>query len=122
VKPPRGRSAKKRSVLETRASRLGPVIEEAGFAFMSGRVMSKICVSATDNSLDDQVDPRFGRCMYFLIVDTDTMQYCSLRNSAADSQLGTGIQAAQTAAIEVQGLCPVMDTCLFLNADISTLP
>ncbi|MCS7366963.1 MAG: dinitrogenase iron-molybdenum cofactor biosynthesis protein, partial [archaeon YNP-WB-062] len=30
----------------------------------------KICVSATSNSLDAPVDPRFGRCPYFIIVDT----------------------------------------------------
>jgi len=29
----------------------------------------KICVSAVANSLDAQLDPRFGRCPYFVIVD-----------------------------------------------------
>lgn len=55
----------------------------------------KICVSATGNSLDTQVDPRFGRCSYFMIVNSETMQFEVLPNSASGATGGAGIQAAQ---------------------------
>ena len=42
----------------------------------------KICVSATTNSLDAPVDPRFGRCPYFVIVDSETVQYEAILNPA----------------------------------------
>jgi len=58
----------------------------------------KICVSATANSLDASVDPRFGRCPYFLIVDSETMQFEAIPNVASGAMGGAGIQAAQTIA------------------------
>ncbi|NLE03540.1 MAG: dinitrogenase iron-molybdenum cofactor biosynthesis protein [Crenarchaeota archaeon] len=56
----------------------------------------KICVSATTNNLDAQVDPRFGRCQYFIIVDSETMQFEAIPNAAAGASGGAGIKAAQT--------------------------
>jgi len=56
----------------------------------------KICVSSTANSLDAPVDPRFGRCPYFIIVDSETMQFEAVPNVAFDAMGGAGIQAAQT--------------------------
>jgi predicted Fe-Mo cluster-binding NifX family protein len=32
----------------------------------------KIGISATGKTLDAEVDPRFGRCQYFIIADIDT--------------------------------------------------
>lgn len=58
----------------------------------------KICVSATANSLDAQVDPRFGRCPYFLVVDSEAMRFETFPNAASDASGGAGIQAAQTIA------------------------
>jgi len=58
----------------------------------------KICVSATANSLDAQVDPRFGRCPYFVIVDSETLQFEAIPNVASGAMGGAGIQAAQTIA------------------------
>jgi len=58
----------------------------------------KVAVSATGPSLDASVDPRFGRCAYFVIVDMDTMQFEALQNSAQYAGRGAGIQAAQTIA------------------------
>jgi predicted Fe-Mo cluster-binding NifX family protein len=58
----------------------------------------KICVSAVTNNLDSQVDPRFGRCPYFVIVDTETMQFEAIPNVASSAIGGAGIQAAQTIA------------------------
>jgi predicted Fe-Mo cluster-binding NifX family protein len=58
----------------------------------------KICVSAIGNSLDVQIDPRFGRCPYFIIVDSETMQFEAVPNVASGAMGGAGIQAAQTIA------------------------
>jgi len=58
----------------------------------------KICVSAVSGSLDAQVDPRFGRCQYFLIVNSETMESKAILNEAFQVAHGAGIQAAQTVA------------------------
>jgi predicted Fe-Mo cluster-binding NifX family protein len=58
----------------------------------------KICVTATANSLDAQIDPRFGRCAYLLIVDVETMRFEAVPNAAAGATGGAGIQAAQIIA------------------------
>lgn len=56
----------------------------------------KIAVTSTGPDLDSTVDPRFGRCSFFLIVDMGSMDYEGLANSASMSGGGAGIQAAQT--------------------------
>lgn len=56
----------------------------------------KICVSAVSGSLDAQINPRFGRCQYFVIVDTETMSFEALPNASQGAAHGAGIQAAQT--------------------------
>jgi predicted Fe-Mo cluster-binding NifX family protein len=58
----------------------------------------RICVSAESNSLDAPVDPRFGRCPYLVIVDSETMQFEAVPNIASNATGGAGIQAAQTIA------------------------
>ena len=58
----------------------------------------KIAISATGPSIDAEVDPRFGRCHYFGIVDPDTMQFESIENSSASASGGAGISAAQMIA------------------------
>jgi len=57
-----------------------------------------ICVTAATGSLDAQVDPRFGRCPYFVIVNSDTMRFEAVPNVALGAMGGAGIQAAQTVA------------------------
>jgi len=58
----------------------------------------KICVTATANNLDAQVDPRFGRCPYFVIVESETMKFEAIPNLSHQAPSGAGIQAAQTVA------------------------
>jgi predicted Fe-Mo cluster-binding NifX family protein len=60
--------------------------------------MLKIAISATGPGLDADVDPRFGRCQYFIVVDTETMQFEALENSSAVAAGGAGISAAQMVA------------------------
>ena len=56
----------------------------------------KICVSASSNSLDANVDSRFGRCPYFVIIDSETMEFDLVPNDSTNAAHGAGIQAAQT--------------------------
>jgi len=58
----------------------------------------KICVTSTGSNLDARVDPRFGRCQYFMIVDPDTMEFEAISNEGIGASSGAGIQAAQTVA------------------------
>ncbi|MBD3370212.1 dinitrogenase iron-molybdenum cofactor biosynthesis protein [Candidatus Fermentibacteria bacterium] len=55
----------------------------------------KVAVTSTGRTLDDKVDPRFGRSPYFLLVDTDNMKAEALQNPNAALGGGAGIQAAQ---------------------------
>ncbi len=58
----------------------------------------KIAISATGPSLDAEVDPRFGRCQYFIIADPQTMEFEALENSSAMAAGGAGISTAQMIA------------------------
>ena len=58
----------------------------------------KICVTSVSGNLDAQVDPRFGRCPYFTIVDSETMEFNAISNDSTNAAHGAGIQAAQTVA------------------------
>ena len=60
----------------------------------------KICVTAAGDNLDVNVDPRFGRCANFIIVDTDTMKFKSILNPNKDAMGGAGIQSGQLVAKE----------------------
>ena len=58
----------------------------------------RIAVSASGPSLDAEVDPRFGRCRYFSIVDPDNMEFEAVENSGAQAGGGAGIATAQMIA------------------------
>ncbi len=59
----------------------------------------KVAVTAKGTHLSDEVDPRFGRAPYILIVDTETMEYESVDNSSnVNAFKGAGIQAATMVA------------------------
>jgi len=58
----------------------------------------KICVTAAGTTLDSSVDPRVGRAAYFIIVDSETMAFEAVPNTAVGAMSGAGIQAAQTIA------------------------
>jgi predicted Fe-Mo cluster-binding NifX family protein len=55
----------------------------------------KIAVTSTGTLLESEVDPRFGRARYILIVDTDTLDFEAVDNSGnANAFKGAGIGAA----------------------------
>ena len=55
----------------------------------------KICITSQGDSLDAQVDPRFGRCPYFIIVDTDTSEFEAIQNPNVNGMGGVGVQSGQ---------------------------
>lgn len=55
----------------------------------------KIAMTATEPSLDNQTEVRFGRALYDLFVNTDSMDFEAARNPNAELGGGTGIQSAQ---------------------------
>ena len=58
----------------------------------------KICVTSQGNNLEAQVDPRFGRCPYFIIVDPETKEFEAIENPNIQALGGAGIQSAQLVA------------------------
>jgi len=58
----------------------------------------KIAVSSSGKDLDSQMDPRFGRCAYFVIVETDDMSFEAFDNENIALGGGAGIQSAQFVA------------------------
>jgi len=58
----------------------------------------KIAVTATAPDLQAQIDPRFGRCPYFLIVETDDLSFHAVENPNLTLSSGAGIQSAQLLA------------------------
>jgi predicted Fe-Mo cluster-binding NifX family protein len=58
----------------------------------------KICVTSEGGTLDSRVDPRFGRCRYFIVADTDTSEFEAIENPNIESMGGAGIQSAQFVA------------------------
>ena len=58
----------------------------------------KIGITSTGETLDSEMDQRFGRCRYFIIFDTESMEFEALSNENAMTSGGAGIQAAQTIA------------------------
>jgi predicted Fe-Mo cluster-binding NifX family protein len=57
----------------------------------------KIAISSAGTTLEAMVDPRFGRCPYFVYVDPETLQFEASENSSAVAG-GAGIAAAQSVA------------------------
>ncbi|MBN1783086.1 NifB/NifX family molybdenum-iron cluster-binding protein [bacterium] len=55
----------------------------------------RICVTAQKSDLDAQVDPRFGRCAWFIIVDSDSLEFEAIENREGQSSGGAGVRAGQ---------------------------
>ena len=55
----------------------------------------KIALTASSPKLEAVIDPRFGRCQYFIIIDPETMQFKSLENAGPSASEGAGVSTAQ---------------------------
>ena len=58
----------------------------------------KIVVTSTGNTLESPIDPRFGRCQFFIFADPETMEFEAADNEAVMASGGAGPQAAQFVA------------------------
>jgi len=56
----------------------------------------KLAITAKTENRNDAVDPRFGRCRYFIIIDTETDETEVINNTMnVNAAQGAGIQSAQ---------------------------
>jgi len=58
----------------------------------------KIAITSMGPKLEDKVDPRFGRCRYFVLFDTDTNKSEAIENTGAYGMGGVGVQSGQMMA------------------------
>jgi predicted Fe-Mo cluster-binding NifX family protein len=63
----------------------------------------KLAISTAGQDLQARLDPRFGRCSYFLIIDPNTMEFEIFANEYAALGSGAGVQAAQFVASKGAG-------------------
>ncbi len=56
----------------------------------------KICISSSGTDLDSNVDPRFGRCPYFIMYNSENDTFEYFENESRNAMGGAGIQAAQS--------------------------
>ena len=77
----------------------------------AGKKNMKIAVTSKADKLETEVDPRFGRAPYILIVDSDSLDFDSIDNTENKNAFkGAGIQAAAMIAelnadILITGYC-----------------
>ncbi len=55
----------------------------------------KICITSEGDKLNSMVDPRFGRCKYFIFYDLGKEEYEAVQNPNIEAMGGAGIQSAQ---------------------------
>jgi len=58
----------------------------------------KICVTAEGDNLDARIDQRFGRCQYFIFIDSETLEFEAVANQNVTGMGGVGIQSGQLIA------------------------
>jgi predicted Fe-Mo cluster-binding NifX family protein len=73
------------------------MLNQLSYDIPEEHVMTKIAVSSQGSSLDEVVDPRFGRAACFVLVDPADM-FCEYLDNGTSQTLarGAGIQAAET--------------------------
>jgi predicted Fe-Mo cluster-binding NifX family protein len=66
-------------------------------------IKMKIAISSTGNNLESEVDARFGRCNYFLIIEIENKKiknFKAIKNIAKDQMGGAGITSGEIVAKE----------------------
>lgn len=87
----------------------------------------KVAISAYGQDLDAEINTRFGRCDYFLIVETDTMAFDSYANESMNLTGGAGIQAATFVISKgvqaiLTGSCGPNAMAVFNSAGVAVYP
>jgi predicted Fe-Mo cluster-binding NifX family protein len=59
-----------------------------------GDYAMKVAVSSSGQDTEAALDPRFGRCSFFLIIDPDDLSFDVVANASATLSGGAGIQSA----------------------------
>ncbi len=70
----------------------------------------KIAISSTGQTLESQIDQRFGRASYFIIVDTESMEFEVIENENAAGAGGAGINSAKV-VIDAQAEAVLTGNC-----------
>jgi predicted Fe-Mo cluster-binding NifX family protein len=68
-----------------------------GLKTWRGQVM-RICISSCGTTLDSQMDPHFGRCVYFIFLDPKSMEFEAEPNPNVSAPGGAGIRSAEFVA------------------------
>jgi predicted Fe-Mo cluster-binding NifX family protein len=55
----------------------------------------KVAITAQGKEMTSSTDPRFGRCQYFVIADTDKSSFTAIANDNLAAGGGVGIATAQ---------------------------
>jgi predicted Fe-Mo cluster-binding NifX family protein len=55
----------------------------------------RIIITTVSPTIESEVDPRFGRGAYLLVIDPDTLEWQAHPNPGVTASGGAGIQAAQ---------------------------
>ena len=59
----------------------------------------RLAISSTGKNLDSNLDPRFGRAAYFILLDLETMDFNAVENTQnLNLPQGAGIQAGKAIA------------------------
>jgi len=58
----------------------------------------RIAIASTGKTLESEVDQRFGRAAYFVIVDTETMNFSTFANDRVAAEAEAGVGAARAVA------------------------
>jgi len=73
----------------------------------------KIAISSTGKTIEDEIDPKFGRCSYFLIVeikDNKIKDFKAIENTAQAQMGGAGITAAEIVGNEKSDVVITVNT------------
>ena len=55
----------------------------------------RLCIPAKGTDLDSQVEEHFAKAEYFIMIDTDTMAFYGVLNTARTAEGWSGVQAAE---------------------------
>lgn len=58
----------------------------------------KLAITSQGKDLDSALDPRFGRCNYFIIVNLDTNEFEAIPNESLMASGGAGVKSAEFVA------------------------